>query len=251
LLLQVLAFAYTVNEDYTEPRFIFPDRFINPQVPCIEGDIVRECMLAAITDYHAKRGTMPKKIVVYRKGESEGQVQNIREEEVEACWDAFDGQQGGRWQPDEFAYVMHNKHSGFKFTTKKKSNPPLGTVVQGKLFSSKYQFSLQSHQTTLAPVRAPLYTIINGAQMFEKDDAGEVTTFTSVEELIKLSFKLSGLFVNWAGMHPVPAVAKYALDAAKKVSDVGFSPQDYADFVQNVERANRHYGPRAPPIWFL
>jgi hypothetical protein len=227
---------------------------VDAKVPCIELDMVRECMIAAIEDYKAKREALPQKIIVYRKGESEAQVSNIRQEEVEGCWEAFTEfhrQDGGTWQPDEFAYVMHNKHSGFKFTTKKKTNPPLGTFIIGGELFPKYQFSLQSHQTELAAIRAPLYTVVNGEQMF--DDEVGTTAFTSWQELIELSYQLSGLFTNWAGMHPVPAVAKYALEAAKRIGDLGLEDQEYGNFVETVRRTNMRFGEegRPPPNYYL
>ena len=109
---------------------------------------------------------MPKKIVVFRKGESEGQKDRIREDEVSGCWEAFQ-EIDENWEPSLFTYIMWNKHSGIRFSTMDFKNPAPGTLIHGSV-TSKWQFSLQSHQTSLAAINAPLYTIINAPQMLEK-----------------------------------------------------------------------------------
>jgi hypothetical protein len=208
------------------------------------------------------------KVVVYRKGESEAQQKNVFEEEVECgCWEAFrdeefaqhNGGESEPWVPEVFAYVMHNNHSGYKFTTHDKTNPPLGTLVcypgekDGLL--PDYQFSLQSHQTTLAPINATLYTFINGSQML---DGGGAYPGDMVAPFAELTLDLSSLFCNWPGMHPKPAVAKYAFQAAKQVAEVLDTGSDdfaseYSAFLANVETTNAHWDQngRAPPNWFL
>jgi hypothetical protein len=107
------------------------------------------------------------------------------------------------------------------------------------------QFSLQSHQTKLAAINAPLYTIINWPEMLEGVDFPDAV----VSDLTVLALGLCALYTNWAGMHPKPAVCKYAMDAARQVGELGMDANEYSAFVKNIEASNHSACPT--PNWFL
>jgi hypothetical protein len=116
----VLALAYTFDDDFNQTRFYFPDHFL-PKQPSIDADTVKECLKAALEDCHHRTGVLPQNVIVYRCGDSDGQVENIRKEEVEdGCWEAFKDakiqQLQPEWEPGGFAYIMVSAHTAWWHT---------------------------------------------------------------------------------------------------------------------------------------
>ena len=239
------------NEDFNEVKYVF---FKHEEFNAFESSVLRECMLEVLEDFRRCQGRLPEKIVVFRKGESEGQKDSIRQDEVSGCWEAFQ-EIDENWEPSLFTYIMWTKHSGIRFSTTDDKNPPPRTLVQGGV-TSQWQFSLQSHQTTLAAINAPLYTIINAPQMLEKKNKEPVEVPHDRDpenpwmiELPLLTLRLSALYVNYSGMHPVPAIARFAFDAAKKIGECSMSPDQFGRFKELVREDNQRPGSR--PNYYL
>ena len=68
-------------------------------------------------------------------------------------------------------------------------------------------------------------------------------------ELSLLAFRLSALYVNYSGMHPMPAIARFAFDAAKKIGECAMSPDEFSRFQELVQQDNRRPGAR--PNYYL
>uniref|UniRef100_A0A8C6ZNC5 Piwi domain-containing protein n=1 Tax=Nothoprocta perdicaria TaxID=30464 RepID=A0A8C6ZNC5_NOTPE len=142
---------------------------------------------------------LPKKIVIYRDGVSDTQLDTVVKYEIPQllkCFETF-----ADYQPS-MAVVVVQKQISTNFYTSAAENlvsPPPGTVVDHTVTSSEWEdFFLLAHssrQGCSVPTR--YICVLNTASL-------------SSEHLQRLTFKLCHMYWNWPGTIRAPAPCKYA-----------------------------------------
>ncbi|KAM9175030.1 piwi-like protein 2 [Mergus octosetaceus] len=142
---------------------------------------------------------LPKKIVVYRDGVSDGQLDTVVKYEIpqlQKCFDTFEN-----YRPSMVVVVVQKQISTnfYTDTSERLACPPAGTVIDHTITSTDWQdFYLLAHrarQGCSVPTR--YVCVLNTANL-------------SAEHLQRLTFKLCHLYWNWPGTIRVPAPCKYA-----------------------------------------
>ncbi|KFV07073.1 Piwi-like 2 [Pterocles gutturalis] len=142
---------------------------------------------------------LPKKIIVYRDGVSDGQLDTILKYEIpqmQKCFNTFEN-----YQPSMVVVVVQKQISTnfYSLTAEQFSSPPPGTVIDHTVTSSEWQdFFLLAHRSRQGCSIPTRYVcVLNTANL-------------SCEHLQRLTFKLCHLYWNWPGTVRVPAPCKYA-----------------------------------------
>ncbi|KAI6073607.1 Piwi-like protein 2 [Aix galericulata] len=191
----VIGFVASINQVLTKwySRVVF-------QMPQQEiADSLRLCLADALQRFHEMNHCLPKKIVVYRDGVSDGQLDTVVKYEIpqlQKCFDTFEN-----YQPSVVVVVVQKQISTnfYTDTAERLACPPAGTVIDHTITSTDWQdFYLLAHrarQGCSVPTR--YVCVLNTANL-------------SAEHLQRLTFKLCHLYWNWPGTIRVPAPCKYA-----------------------------------------
>ncbi|KAM6331386.1 piwi-like protein 2 [Alca torda] len=191
----VIGFVASMNHVLTKwySRVVF-------QMPHQEiADSLRLCLADALQHFHEMNHCLPKKIVVYRDGVSDSQLDTVLKYEIpqmQKCFDTFEN-----YRPSMVVVVVQKQISTnfYALRTEQLTSPPPGTVVDHTITSSDWQdFFLLAHcsrQGCSIPTR--YVCVLNTANL-------------SYEHLQRLTFKLCHLYWNWPGTVRVPAPCKYA-----------------------------------------
>ncbi|XP_040545319.1 piwi-like protein 2 [Gallus gallus] len=191
----VIGFVASTNQVLTKwySRVVF-------QLPQQEiADSLRLCLANALQQFHEMNHCLPKKIVVYRDGVSDSQLDTVLRYEIpqlQKCFDTFEN-----YSPS-MAVLVVQKQMGTNFYTvssEQHSAAPPGTVVDHSITSTQWQdFFLLAHCPRLGcSVPTRYICVLNTANL-------------SAEHLQRLTFKLCHLYWNWPGTIRVPAPCKYA-----------------------------------------
>ncbi|KFW06672.1 Piwi-like 2 [Fulmarus glacialis] len=142
---------------------------------------------------------LPKKIVVYRDGVSDSQLDTVLKYEIpqmQKCFDTFEN-----YQPSMVVMVVQKQISTnfYTLTAEQLASPPPGTVIDHTVTSSDWQdFFLLAHRSRQGcSVPTRYVCVLNTANL-------------SCEHMQRLTFKLCHLYWNWPGTVRVPAPCKYA-----------------------------------------
>ncbi|KAM6040380.1 piwi-like protein 2 [Chlamydotis macqueenii] len=191
----VIGFVASMNHILTKwySRVVF-------QMPHQEiADSLRLCLADALQHFHEMNHCLPKKIVVYRDGVSDSQLDTVLKYEIpqmQKCFTTFEN-----YQPSMVVVVVQKQISTnfYTLTAEQFASPPPGTVIDHTVTSSDWQdFFLLAHcsrQGCSIPTR--YICVLNTANL-------------SCEHLQRLTFKLCHLYWNWPGTVRVPAPCKYA-----------------------------------------
>ncbi|CAJ0573599.1 unnamed protein product, partial [Mesorhabditis spiculigera] len=164
------------------------------------GNFVRKALKKYIDN---NNNQLPEKFFLYRDGVGDGQIPNVRKQEVPLVRQAAEevAQTMAQTVP-QFAFILVTKKTNTRvFTASGNSaaNPLPGTVVDNYITRpERYDFYMVPqavNQGTVAPVH---YSIIH-------DDTGY-----DADRHHKLAFKLCHLYYNWQGTVRVPAPCQYA-----------------------------------------
>ncbi|XP_074593637.1 structural maintenance of chromosomes 4-like protein gluon [Brevipalpus obovatus] len=147
---------------------------------------------------------MPKNIVVYRDGVSEGQIQHVFENEVEEMRKAIE-----RVREDEniaekigWSFIIVTKRIRARFFAKREGrfvNPSPGTAVDRDVTRrERFDFYMISQSVGQGTVSPTMYNIV------------EDTTGWRAKNHQTLAYKMCHLYFNWAGTVSVPAPCQYA-----------------------------------------
>ncbi|XP_077281671.1 piwi-like protein Siwi [Temnothorax americanus] len=150
----------------------------------------------AVMAYRSYNRALPMYIVIYRDGVSEGQIQNVYENEVQSL----------RKKLEELYYGPNFKMM-FIIVTKKinirlfdyKRNPQIGTVVDDVITNPlKYDFFLVSQQVRQGTIAPTSYNVIY-------DNTG-----LDAETVQTMTYKLTHVYYNCSSTVRVPAPCHYA-----------------------------------------
>lgn len=162
-------------------------------------------MEAALTAFFKANNYLPDRIVLYRDGVGDGQLEFCKGYEIPQFLEAFKNVQQG-YKP-KLTYVIVQKRINTKFfrlvdgKTGKDSmaNPPPGSVldhtVTGKYL---YDFFLVSQHVREGTTTPSHYIVLYDENSFDPDI------------MQKMTYKLTYLYYNWPGTVRVPAPCQYA-----------------------------------------
>nr|QKI80092.1 Piwi2 [Eriocheir sinensis] len=152
----------------------------------------------ALQRYKQENGMLPSRILVYRDGVGEGQIEYVNDHEVaeiQKCFDLYETK-------PEFAFIIVSKKINTRFfsrSTGRIGNPPPGTVVDDVItLPERYDFFLVPQSTNVGTVSPTSFNIIAD------------TTGLKPDHMQRLAFKLTHLYYNWQGTVRVPAPCMYA-----------------------------------------
>uniref|UniRef100_A0A8B9NER3 Piwi-like protein 2 n=1 Tax=Accipiter nisus TaxID=211598 RepID=A0A8B9NER3_9AVES len=191
----VIGFVASMNHILTKwySRVVF-------QMPHQEiADSLRLCLADALQHFHEMNHCLPKKIVVYRDGVSDSQLNTVLKYEIpqmQKCFDTFEN-----YHPSMVVMVVQKQISTnfYTLTAEQFTSPPPGTVIDHTVTSLDWQdFFLLAHRSRQGCSIPTRYVcVLNTANL-------------SCEHLQRLTFKLCHLYWNWPGTVRVPAPCKYA-----------------------------------------
>ncbi|XP_065507718.1 piwi-like protein 2 [Caloenas nicobarica] len=194
-LRSVIGFVASMNPVLTKwySRVVF-------QMPHQEiADSLRLCLADALQHFYEMNHCLPKKVVVYRDGVSDSQLDTVLKYEIpqmQKCFETFEN-----YQPRMAVLVVQKQVSTnfYALVAEQFVAPPPGTVIDHTVTSSEWQdFFLLAHRSRQGcSVPTRYVCVLNTAQL-------------SAEHLQRLTFKLCHLYWNWPGTVRVPAPCKYA-----------------------------------------
>jgi len=154
----------------------------------------------ALRKYNEINGNLPARIIMYRDGVGDGQINYVIEHEIAAIMSCLSAA-GLPEDQVKFTYVIVSKRINTRFFRMNgpPSNPPSGTVVDDVVtLPERYDFFLVSQSVRQGTVNPTSYNVI-------KDTSG-----LKPDHLQKLTYKLTHLYYNWPGTVRVPAPCQYA-----------------------------------------
>ncbi|XP_076749124.1 argonaute 3 [Xylocopa sonorina] len=181
---------------------------------CVQGshqeliDILQMCLLSAIKAYNKHNKRYPDRIIVYRDGVGDGQIDTIAKYEVKQLLQTLRNIEPN-YQPTLTVIIVQKRINTrlFERTHTGLNNPPPGTVVDSYITKpSLYDFFLVSQNIRQGTVSPTHYIVVYDNRNMNP---------THIQ---RLTYKLCHLYYNWPGTVKVPAPCQYA---HKLVSLVG------------------------------
>ncbi|KAK7067292.1 Piwi-like protein 2 [Halocaridina rubra] len=187
----VVGFVASFNNTLT--RWFSRSSFQHPSEEIISG--LKISLLEALRHYHKLHHSLPRTIIVYRDGVSDGQLQLVEDHEVPQLSSIF--QHFESYEPKlSFIVVQKKTHTRiFSLMRDRRYNNPLpGSIVDSIVTRRNWcDFLLVSQHVRQGTVSPSHYIIIR--------DAGNL----KVDNIQKLTYKLTHLYYNWPGTVRVPA----------------------------------------------
>lgn len=157
-------------------------------------------MNSCLKAYHGTNGSLPEKVIVYRDGVGDGQLDAVYHQEIPQINKAiFEG--GGEEYRPAVAFIVVKKRINARFFTKRgqPGNPPPGTVIDSVATKPMwYDFFLISQSVRQGTVGPTHYNVLWDMTGLKPD------------HMQRLSYKLTHLYYNWQGTIRVPAPCQYA-----------------------------------------
>lgn len=121
------------------------------------------CLQAALRQYYNVNGAAPAKIIIYRDGVGDGQLDTVIQHEVPQLFETFKSV-GTDYKP-QVAFVIVKKRLNTRFfrthNGQQHSNPPPGTVVDTEVTRPEwYDFFLVSQSVRQGTVAPTHYNVI-------------------------------------------------------------------------------------------
>lgn len=156
---------------------------------------------AGIRKFNAITGSFPERIIFYRDGVGEGQIDRVYEQEVEPILMTLKKIYGS--DDSRFAFIVVNKRSNARFFKDlgrgNFANPGPGTVIDRVVtMPNRNDFYLISQKVGQGTVAPTYYQVLHN------------TTGLSMDKIQILSFKFCHLYFNWAGTVRIPFVSQFA-----------------------------------------
>ena len=167
-------------------------------------DGLKHCFTESIKKYFEVNNALPERIIIYRDGVGDGQLNHVNEHEVpqlQSCFSMFEGVTDGPYNP-KFTMVIVSKRINIRyFAAKSRSldNPPPGTVLDHTITRQYWpDFFLISQHVRHGTVSPTHYIVAHGHEDLKPD------------HIQRLSYKLTHMYYNWPGTIRVPAPCQYA-----------------------------------------
>ncbi|KAL3183271.1 hypothetical protein MRX96_000252 [Rhipicephalus microplus] len=192
------AFVASMNRTFTRwysrVAFHSSHQELGSQLGSLLQDAIQKYMLA-------NEGNAPERIIFFRDGVSDGQIQQVREWEIEQIVTALDVLFPG--VEHKLAFVVVTKRISTRFFLQDPrrgyNNPLPGTVVDTEVTRpERYDYFLVSQSVRQGTVAPTHYNVIHD------------TTGLKPDHMQRLSYKMTHLYFNWPGTIRVPAPCQYA-----------------------------------------
>ena len=152
----------------------------------------------ALRAYQAVNKSFPQRIIFYRDGVGEGQLEEVKKVEIRAIKNLLQEKD----LDIKLTFIVVSKRINTRFFWPRDrtiENPPSGTVVDDvATLPERYDFYLISQSVMQGTVNPTSYNIIH-------DESG-----WTPDRLQVLTYKLTHLYFNWPGTVRVPAPCRYA-----------------------------------------
>jgi len=162
---------------------------------------IKACIYKALQEYKKVNQKFPGRIIVYRDGVGDGQIQLVKDQEIVEIKKLF---KENNIEP-AFTYIVVSKRVNSRFF--KKANPQQGDYINppsGSVFDDivtlpeRYDFYLISQSVRQGSVNPTSYNVIEDTSGFKP------------RQIQVLTYKLTHLYFNWSGTVRVPMVCQYA-----------------------------------------
>ncbi|XP_040113837.1 piwi-like protein 4 [Oryx dammah] len=164
------------------------------------ADCLKVFMTGALNRWYRNNHGLPARIIVYRDGVGDGQLQTLIDYEVPQLLSSVT-EASSNTSPALSVIVVRKKGMPrfLAETGRNLQNPPLGTVVDSEATRPEwYDFYLISQVACRGTVNPTYYNVIY-------DDNG-----LKPDHMQRLTFKLCHLYYNWMGLISIPAPCQYA-----------------------------------------
>jgi len=145
-------------------------------------------------------GCLPERIILYRDGVGEGQIQYVLESEVSQMRDAINSEYGDLEEP-KFTFIVVTKKINTRYlgVGKVVTNAIPGTVLDNTVtLPERYDFFLVSQSVRQGTVSPSNYNVV-----YDNSDI-------KPDMLQGLTYKMCHLYFNWSGTVAVPAPVQFA-----------------------------------------
>ncbi|KAG2470727.1 PIWL1 protein, partial [Polypterus senegalus] len=163
-------------------------------------DGLKYSLQVALKAWYRHNSCLPSRIIVYRDGVGDGQLQGVVSYEVPQFLDCIKTL-GEDYNP-KLSVVVVKKRIGARFFAKidgKLSNPPPGTVVDNEVTRPEwYDFYVISQAVRIGSVSPTHYNVVYDTSGLKPD------------YMQRLTHKLCHMYYNWSGIIAVPAPCQYA-----------------------------------------
>ena len=197
-------FVASMNQNAT--LYFSAVSFQTPNLELANG--LQVFMTKALTKFYDKLQVLPSMIMVYRDGVGDGQLDAVKETEIQAILNSF-ADLGQNYNPSLF-FVVVKKRINQRFFEKaldqhgasnvlNLGNPPPGTVVDTVVTRSEwFDFFLVSQSVKQGTVTPTHYNVIYN------------TTKWNLDRIQQWTYMMTHLYYNWPGTIRVPASCQYA-----------------------------------------
>lgn len=196
----VLAFVASMNQNRT--RWFSMTAMQNPGQEA--GDCLKVLFISALRKYFEVNHGLPEKIVLFRDGVGDGQMDFIAKYEVEqlvSCYTHF----SSNYCPSLSVVVVQKRINTRLYALQQERgrktliNPPPGSIVDHTITRKKwYDFFLVSQHVRQGTVSPTHYVVIYDTSTFKP------------EHMQRMTYKMTHMYYNWPGTVRVPAPCQYA-----------------------------------------
>ncbi|CAL1300079.1 unnamed protein product [Larinioides sclopetarius] len=195
----VLAFVASINQNRT--RWF---SMTTMQKPGQEfGDSLKMLFISALRKYFEVNHRLPEKIILYRDGVGDGQldvVKNYETEQLRSCFNHF----AADYTPSLSVVVVQKRINTRIYTVEHQNgrkmlkNPAPGTILDHTVTrKSLYDFFLVSQHVRQGTVSPTHYIVVTDGSI-------------KPDHMQRISYKMTHLYYNWPGTVRVPAPCQYA-----------------------------------------
>ncbi|XP_040278414.1 piwi-like protein 4 [Bufo bufo] len=164
------------------------------------ADCLKVCMKGAIEKWQKCNNDLPNRIIIYRDGVGDGQLQMVVQYEIPQLLGFFK-QSRPAYSPRVTVVVVRKRCTTRFFSESHRGlqNPPLGTIVDNEATRPEwYDFFLISQNARQGTVNPTYYNVLYDSNCLKPD------------HLQRLTYKMCHLYYNWPGVIRVPAPCQYA-----------------------------------------
>ncbi|XP_078598434.1 piwi-like protein 1 [Branchiostoma floridae x Branchiostoma japonicum] len=162
-------------------------------------DGLKHCLVASLRHYQSINKEFPQRIIFYRDGVGDGQLEAVLEHELPQIIDTFKSVEG--YEP-KITFIIVKKRINTRFFARAGpglQNPPPGTIVDDEVTRPEwYDYFLVSQSVRQGTVTPCHYNVVWDTSGLKPD------------HIQRLTYKLCHLYYNWPGTIRVPAPCQYA-----------------------------------------
>ncbi|EFN87544.1 piwi-like protein Ago3 [Harpegnathos saltator] len=163
-------------------------------------DMLQMCLVSAVNAYRRHNQVLPERIIIYRDGVGDGDLDYVVRYEVRQLIETFNRIEPN-YKPQLSVIVVQKRINTRLFIESNGNlgNPEVGTVIDSCITRRNYyDFFLVPQNVRQGSVTPIHYIVIHDTSNMETD------------HLQRLTYKLCHLYYNWSGTIRIPAPCQYA-----------------------------------------